>query len=407
MNNDTQHDLQQHDLADAEVNAPEVECIASFEDMGLHDKVLHGIYSYGFEKPSVIQQKALVPLTKGVDVIGQSQSGTGKTGAFIIGSLQTIVNLQESTKKTNCCRVVVLTPTRELATQVYSVAESMGQHVPIRVCKCIGGTDHRQNMEQLRRGADMVVGTPGRVFDMLSRKALVGADVHLLVIDEADEMLDVHGFRDNVYDILQQLPNARVALFSATMPPNVLELANQFMQTPVRIIVKTEELTLEGIRQYYIAVKEEDWKLDILRDIYNAISITSCVIFCNTRRKVDWLADQLTRDNFAVASTHGSLDSNERRKILSEFRDGNTRILITTDLLARGIDVQHVSVVINYDLPANLESYLHRIGRSGRFGRKGVAINFVRDEDITLLKDIERFYDTQIDEMPQDVASLI
>jgi translation initiation factor 4A len=262
-------------------------------------------------------------------------------------------------------------------------------------------------MEQLRRGCDMVVGTPGRIYDMLSRKNLNGGDIQLLVIDEADEMLDAHGFRDNVYDILQLLPNAKVVLISATMPPNVLDLANQFLKNPARIIVKTEELTLEGIRQYYIAVQQEEVKLDVLRDIYNAISITSCVIFCNTRRKVDWLSDMLLRENFAVASTHGSLDSNERRKILSDFRNGQTRILITTDLLARGIDVQHVSIVINYDLPANLESYLHRIGRSGRFGRKGVAINFVRDDDITHLKDIEKFYDTIIEEMPADISQLI
>jgi superfamily II DNA/RNA helicase len=179
------------------------------------------------------------------------------------------------------------------------------------------------------------------------------------------------------------------------------------MENPVKIIVKTEELTLEGIRQYYIDVDNEEWKYDVLKDIYSAISITSCVIFCNTRKKVDWLADQLQRDNFAVASTHGSLEGAERKKILQDFRAGRTRILITTDLLARGIDVQHVSIVINYDLPRNLENYLHRIGRSGRFGRKGVAINFVRKEDMDTLHAIEKFYDTIVDEMPQDVTSLI
>lgn len=392
--------------ADEGENKTEVVCYNNFDDMGLDDKVLHGIYAYGFETPSVIQQKTIVPLSKNIDLIGQSQSGTGKTGAFVIGALQTIVNLkQEGATK---CRVIILTPTRELATQVYNVSTAIGQHVPIKVSKCIGGTDHRSNIEELRRGCDLVVGTPGRVFDVLKRKALTGSDIALLILDEADEMLDVHGFRENVHDILQLLPSTtRVALFSATMPSGVLELANQFMTDPVRVIVKTEELTLEGIRQYYIAVQKEEWKLDVLRDIYNSISITSCVIFCNTRRKVDWLADMLQRDNFAVASTHGSLDSQERRRILEDFRSGTTRILITTDLLARGIDVQHVSIVINFDLPANLESYLHRIGRSGRFGRKGLAINFVRDEDVALLKDIEKFYETQIDEMPHDISGLI
>lgn len=380
-----------------------VECVQSFEDMGLDDEVLHGVYSYGFTKPSVIQQKAIVPLTKDINLIGQSQSGTGKTGAFSVGALQTVMNQRKRNKKG--CGVLILTPTRELATQVFNVTTSIGQHMDLKAFKCIGGTDHRQNIGQLKRGCELVVGTPGRVYDMLTRKALYGADVELLVLDEADEMLD--GFRDNVYDILQLLPNAKVALFSATMPTQVLDLANQFVPDALKIIVKTEELTLEGIRQYYVAMENDDWKYDVLRDIYNAISITSCVIFCNTRRKVDWLADQLQRQNFTVASTHGSLDSEERRKILDDFRNGVTRILITTDLLSRGIDVQHVSIVINYDLPSNLESYLHRIGRSGRFGRKGVAINFVGPDDAQHLRDIEKFYNTHIEEMPSDLSSLV
>lgn len=386
----------------------DIQTFTSFDDMNLSDEVLHGIYAYGFEKPSVIQQKAIAPLIKNNDLIGQSQSGTGKTGAFVIGSLQTIVNLKQQSPK-SICRVIILTPTRELATQVYKVASDIGQYIDgFRISKSVGGEDHRRNVEELRRGVDMVVGTPGRVYDMLSRRALPTNDIDMLVLDEADEMLDVHGFRDNIHDILQMLPSStRVGLFSATMPEGVLELTTKFMNDPIKIIVKQEELTLEGIRQYYIAVKQEEWKVEVLRDIYNEISITSCVIFCNTRRKVDWLQDQLSRDNFAVASSHGSLDSEERRKILEEFREGNTRILITTDLLARGIDVQHVSIVINYDLPSNLENYLHRIGRSGRFGRKGLAINFVRDEDVNTLRDIEKFYETQIEEMPQDISNLI
>jgi translation initiation factor 4A len=391
-------------IEDETTNGGVIECVQSFDDMGLDDEVLHGVYSYGFNKPSVIQQKAIVPLTKDINLIGQSQSGTGKTGAFVVGALQTVMNLRKRGNKRGC-GVLIITPTRELATQVYNVATDIGQHMDLKSCKCIGGSDHRQNIEQLRRGCELIVGTPGRVYDMLTRKALYGSDVELLVLDEADEMLE--GFRDNVYDILQLLPNAKVALFSATMPTQVLDLANQFIPDALKIIVKTEELTLEGIRQYYVALDNEDWKYDVLRDIYNAISITSCVIFCNTRRKVDWLADQLQRQNFTVASTHGSLDGDERRKILEDFRNGVTRILITTDLLSRGIDVQHVSIVINYDLPSNLESYLHRIGRSGRFGRKGVAINFVGPDDAQHLRDIERFYNTHIEEMPSDLSSLV
>jgi len=388
----------------------QVEAIATFDEMGLCDELLHGIYGYGFEKPSVIQQKAIVPMTRNTDMIGQSQSGTGKTGAFVIGSLQTIANRREAEagKGRRKCRIVILTPTRELANQVHSVACDIGCHLDLKIVKCVGGTDPRQNQDELKRGCDMVVGTPGRVYDMLCRRALDGYEVALFVLDEADEMLDVDGFRDNVHDILQKMhPSTKVALFSATMPPGVLELSQQFMTDPVRIIVKTEELTLEGIRQYYIAVGREEDKFFVLADIYNSISITSCVIFCNTRRKVDWLAEEMARNNYAVASTHGSLDPAERKRILNDFRSGNCRILITTDLLARGIDVQHVSIVINYDLPTNLENYLHRIGRSGRFGRKGLAINFVRDEDARLLHEIEEFYETKIDEMPANLESLV
>ena len=388
-------------------NKGHIEVFKSFDDMGISEKLLHGIYTYGFDKPSVIQQKAIVPLIRGADLIGQSQSGTGKTGAFVIGALQLIAGLRESSGVRRC-RGVIITPTRELANQVFTFAEKIGQYLEMKIVKCVGGTDHRQNGEELRRGCDLAIGTPGRIFDMMSRKILRGEDIELLVLDEADEMLNEHGFRDCVHDIFQHLPiTAKVALFSATMPPPVLEITEKFMRNPVRIIVKNEELTLEGIRQYYIMVEQEDWKFDILKDIYNTISITSCVIFCNTRRRVDWLAQQMEKNNYAVASTHGSLDPSERRRVLEAFRNGNTRVLITTDLLARGIDVQHVSIVINYDLPNNLENYLHRIGRSGRFGRKGLAINFVRNEDVPLLHEIEKFYETHIEEMPKDIGGLV
>lgn len=387
-------------------STPGVPCFTSFDDMSLDSELLHGVYSHGFDKPSSIQQKAIVPLTLETDVIGQSQSGTGKTGAFVIGAIQALLNFRKKFKN-NRCRVVILTPTRELADQVFKVAVSVSQYLVVKVVKCVGGTDHRQNIEELRRGCDLIVGTPGRVYDMLNRDALVGSDVELLVLDEADEMLDALGFRDNVYDILEKLPHSKVALFSATLPPNIMGLAEQFMKDPTKIIVKTEALTLEGIRQYYIAMENESWKLAVLEDIYNTISITSCVIFCNTRRRADILTKNLQDRNYTVACTHGSLESEERKKILEDFRNGTVRILISTDLLARGIDVQHVSVVINYDLPINLECYLHRIGRSGRFGRKGVAINFVCQTEAQRLKDIERFYDTAIEEMPSDISSLI
>jgi len=382
-----------------------LETYHSFDDMNLQIEVLHGIYSYGFEKPSVIQQKAIVPLAIKNDLIGQSQSGTGKTGAFVIGALERIARKKAENGKNV---IIIITPTRELATQVYNVASQMGNYLQIKIIKCIGGTDQKQNADELTQGGDLLIGTPGRIYDMLSRKKIKNENIDLIILDEADEMLNEHGFQDCVHDIFQFLPiHANIALFSATMPRPVLELTEKFMHNPKRIIVKAEELTLEGIKQYYINVEKEQWKLEVLQDLYSNISITSSVIFCNTRKKVDWLSREMEKSNYTVTSTHGSLDTEERKRVLDQFRNGNSRVLITTDLLARGIDVQHVSIVINYDLPTNLETYLHRIGRSGRFGRKGLAINFVRMEDFQLLSDIEKFYETHIEEMPKNIADII
>jgi translation initiation factor 4A len=395
-----------------ETNSPdgeskEPEGIQSFDYMDLSDKLLRGIYAYGFEKPSPIQQKSIVSVAKGVDVIGQAQSGTGKTGAFSIGMLQRLCNIKKDDEK-RVCKAVIISPTRDLSEQILSVIEGISNYMDLKCVKCIGGTNWRDNVRDLKNGCDVVVGTPGRVYDMLQRKALPGYNVEIFVLDEADEMLDVRGFQDKVYDILQLINSeTQICLFSATMPKPVLELTEKFMRNPTRILVKNELLTLEGIRQFYVAVQQEDWKLDTICDLYKTISITSCVIFCNTRRKVEWVTKEMTRRDYAVEATHGSLPPLERTEILKRFRKGDCRVLVTTDLLARGIDVQHVSIVINYDLPTNLENYLHRIGRSGRYGRKGLAINFVRNEDIQLLKDIERYYDTQIEELPRDIDSLL
>merc|ERR1712093_197906 len=253
----------------------------------------------------------------------------------------------------------------------------------------------------------MVVGTPGRVFDMVGKRHLKADDLRIFVLDEADEMLS-RGFKDQIYDIFKCLPpNVQVCLFSATMPPEILDLTGKFMRDPIRILVKRDELTLEGIRQFYIAVEKEEWKLDTLCDLYETLTITQAIIYANTRRKVDWLTDKMRERDFTVSAMHGDMDMKEREIIMKEFRSGSSRVLITTDLLARGIDVQQVSLVINYDLPTNLENYIHRIGRSSRFGRKGVSINFLTQDDVRTLRAIEQFYNTQVDEMPMDVADLI
>lgn len=377
------------------------EVVDNFDNMGLREDLLRGIYAYGFEKPSAIQQRAILPIVKAKDLIAQAQSGTGKTATFTIGILQKIdFSLNE-------CQALILAPTRELAQQIHKVVVALGDYLGAKCHPCIGGTRVRDDIAKLQSGVHVVVGTPGRVFDMLCRDVLRPDHIKLFVLDEADEMLS-RGFKDQIYEIFTKLPpNVQVGLFSATMPPEALEITRKFMNAPVRILVKRDELTLEGIKQFYINVEREEWKLDTLCDLYDTLNITQAVIFCNTRRKVDWLTDKMRAREFTVSSTHGDVQQKERDVILNEFRTGSSRVLITTDLLARGIDVQQVSLVINYDLPRNLENYIHRIGRSGRFGRKGVAINFVTSEDVRLLRELENFYNTQIDEMPAHVADLI
>jgi translation initiation factor 4A len=242
---------------------------------------------------------------------------------------------------------------------------------------------------------------------MINRRALKIDQIKMFILDEADEMLS-RGFKDQIYDVFRCLnPNIQVVLLSATMPADVLEVTKRFMRDPIRILVKKEELTLEGIKQFYVMVEKEEWKLDTLCDLYETLAITQAVIFCNTRRKVDWLTERMHERDFTVSCMHGDMDQKERDIVMREFRTGSSRVLITTDLLARGIDVQQVSLVINYDLPTNRENYIHRIGRGGRFGRKGVAINFVTEDDKRTLKDIEQFYNTQVEEMPMNVADLI
>uniref|UniRef100_A0A7S0ZUT7 RNA helicase n=1 Tax=Noctiluca scintillans TaxID=2966 RepID=A0A7S0ZUT7_NOCSC len=381
--------------------ADEYPVVDSFDDLDLQEGLLRGIYSYGFEKPSAIQQRGIRPVLDGRDTIGQAQSGTGKTATFVIGSLQRI------DYSLSACQALILAPTRELAQQIHKVVLALGDYLNVRCHACIGGTSVRDDIDKLRDGQHVVVGTPGRVFDMLSKRHLRIDDLLTFVCDEADEMLS-RGFKDQIYDIFKTLPpNVQVCLFSATMAPEILELTTKFMRDAVRILVKKDELTLEGIRQFYVAIEKEEWKLDTLCDLYETLTITQAIIYCNTRRKVDFLADQMSKRDFTVSTMHAELDQKERDLIMREFRSGSSRVLISTDLLARGIDVQQVSLVINFDLPQNMENYLHRIGRSGRFGRKGVAINFVTNNDVRAMKDIERYYHTQIEEMPMDIADLI
>jgi len=300
----------------------------------------------------------------------------------------------------NSVQVLILSPTRELAKQTEKVVLTIGNFMNIKAHGCIGGKSIANDIRKLDAGVHIVSGTPGRVFDMIKRKTLGTRQVKMLVLDEADEMLS-KGFKEQIYDIYRYLaPETQVILVSATLPHEVLEITNKFMTNPIRVLVKRDELTLEEIKQFFVAVEREEWKFDTLCDLYDSLTITQAIIFCNTRKKVEWLAEKMLKNNFTVSSMHGDMEQKERDVILSDFRAGNSRVLITTDLWARGLDVQQLSLVINYDLPNNRENYIHRIGRSGRFGRKGVAINFVRNDDIRILRDIEQYYSTQIDEMP-------
>ncbi|ELW68229.1 Eukaryotic initiation factor 4A-III [Tupaia chinensis] len=400
----------------------------------------------GFEKPSAIQQRAIKQIIKGRDVIAQSQSGTGKTATFSISVLQCLdiqgllalgdymnvqchaciggTNVGEDIRKLDYGQHVVAgTPGRVFAWHGddLRVGEAelswlgpcmicvliqgllaLGDYMNVQCHACIGGTNVGEDIRKLDYGQHVVAGTPGRVFDMIRRRSLRTRAIKMLVLDEADEMLN-KGFKEQIYDVYRYLPPAtQVVLISATLPHEILEMTNKFMTDPIRILVKRDELTLEGIKQFFVAVEREEWKFDTLCDLYDTLTITQAVIFCNTKRKVDWLTEKMREANFTVSSMHGDMPQKERESIMKEFRSGASRVLISTDVWARGLDVPQVSLIINYDLPNNRELYIHRIGRSGRYGRKGVAINFVKNDDIRILRDIEQYYSTQIDEMPMN-----
>mmetsp|Transcript_2906 Transcript_2906/g.10283 ORF Transcript_2906/g.10283 Transcript_2906/m.10283 type:complete len:397 (+) Transcript_2906:354-1544(+) len=373
----------------------------SFEAMGLREELLRGMYAYGFENPSAIQRRAIFPILSGRDVVAQAQSGTGKTSMIAIVACQL---LDLSNREV---QVIILSPTRELAVQTQKVSLAVGEHLRVRAYACVGGTSVMDDVHALNNGAHIVSGTPGRIYDLIKRGSLRAREVKTLVLDEADEMLS-KGFKEQVYDVYRYLHSeTQVVLLSATILQGVLDVVHAFMSDPVQVLIKRDELTLEGINQYFIAVEREEWKFDTLCDIYDSLTISQAVIFCNTRQKVDWLSIKMRENAFTVSAMHGDMPQRERNSIMTEFRCGATRVLITTDVWARGLDVQQITLVVNYDLPVSRETYLHRIGRSGRYGRKGVAINLARTEDIRVIRDIEQFYSTEIVEMPRDIADIV
>jgi translation initiation factor 4A len=373
----------------------------SFDTLNLKDDLLRGIYSYGFENPSKIQSKAVPLVLNGKDLIAQAQSGTGKTGAFLIGALE---KLDISLKAT---QILILAPTHELVHQIYEVALELSKYLDITITEVVGGTNVGDCKRELDKCPQIIIGSPGRVLDMIQKNFLFTDKISTVVFDEADETLS-YGFKLTIYSIIKTIPQTtQICLFSATIPPELLELSENFMRTPQKILVDKEELTLEGITQFYINIRVNDWKYDVLKDLYDTINIAQCIIYINSKNKLMEIYDKLMNDNFPVSHIHGELTSEERKNVMRDFRSGHTRILLSTDLLSRGIDVQQLSLVINFDLPKSKETYIHRIGRSGRYGRKGVAINLVTDRDMNYMKEIEEFYDTEIVEMPQNLEDYL
>ena len=377
--------------------------INTWDDLDINPLLLRGIYAYGFEVPSVIQQQAIKPLISGRDVVVQAQSGTGKTATFTIGSLANVDVTDNNTQ------VLVLSPTKELTIQTAKVFTGLGGMMDgLRIQTLYGGSAVEEGSAfSNKKTPHVICGCPGRVFDMMRRGRISSKKIKLVILDEADEMLS-SGFKEQVYNIFQYFSNTiQVALVSATLPDSINAIIEKIMRNPIRISVKREALTLEGIAQYYIAVDDDRQKYATLKDLYSLISISSSIIYCNSVKRVQDLYEAMKEDEFSVCRIHSGMDKEERAKAFEDFRQGHTRVLISSNVTARGIDIQQVSVVVNFDVPKCVNTYLHRIGRSGRWGRKGIGINMITRRDVAKLKEIEQHYATQITEMPSNVDFLI
>jgi len=376
--------------------------IQSWDDLEINNKLLRGIFAYGFEKPSPIQQVAIKPIIIGKDIVVQAQSGTGKTATFTIGALSN-VNLSD-----NYTQVLVLSPTKELTIQTAKVFENLGSMMEgLRVKGVYGGSviDEFSGFSN-KNVPHVICGCPGRVFDMFRRDKINSKKIKIVILDEADEMLS-SGFKDQVYNIFKYFNNdIQVVLVSATLPENIISIVDKIMCDPVKICIKRQMLTLEGIRQYYVAMNDDQQKYLTLKDLFSYLSIAQCIIYCNSIKRVQDLYEAMKDDEFPVCRIHGNMEKGEREISFNDFKVGKSRVLISSNVTARGIDVQQVSIVINFDLPKCVHTYIHRIGRSGRWGRKGIGINFITKYDIEKMRDIEKHYSTQIDELPSDIGFL-
>lgn len=375
--------------------------VNTFDELNIDERLLRGIYSMGFEYPSAIQRKAIPNMLEHDDLIAQAQSGTGKTATFLISAINKI---DLDIKKP---QVIVICPNRELAHQIYFNFNGLNSFYKASGALIIGGTLVEDNFKDLDNGAQFIVGTPGRIYDMMKRYVLKTEDLKCFILDEADEMLS-KGFKDQLYEIFQFIPKeCQICIFSATMPQSALEITEKFMRNPRKILVKADEITLEGIMQFYLGVQHENWKLATLYDLYERLSLKQTIIFTNSKRKADWLKEKLEEEKFTVSCIHAGLSQIQRDKTMKDFRIGSTRILISTDIISRGIDIQQVEIVINFDVPRHIETYIHRIGRSGRFGRKGYAINFVTEKEFIQLDRIQKYYSTNIEALPDNIKDII
>jgi translation initiation factor 4A len=377
--------------------------ISSWDNLDISEPILRSIHAYGFETPSPIQTRAIMPIIKGLDIIGQAQSGTGKTATFVIGALARTVLTEKSTQ------IMMLAPTRELASQIYKVVNGLSRLMDgLKIQLIVGGNPIEDDINALRKSTPhIVVGCPGRLQDMLRRSHISSSSIKLVVIDEADEMFS-SGFKDQIYNIFQYLKkDVQIALFSATLPEDMFQITEKFMRNPVKIKMKTESLTLEGISQYFVALEDDKQKYDTLKDLFSAVTVSQCIIYCNSVRRVAELFEAMVDDGFPVCCIHSDMDSDARKTTFDKFTIGEYRVMISSNVTARGIDVQQVSTVINFDLPKDNHTYLHRIGRGGRWGRKGVGISFITKRDIPKIKDIESYYQCEISELPGDLSKLM
>ena len=372
--------------------------IVNWDDFDIKTDLLRGIYAVGFEKPSPIQRLAIQPMIRGNDIIGQAQSGTGKTGAFSIGTLQ-LIDVSKSR-----IQAILMAPTHELAKQSATVISNLGSMMKGLVIQTlVGGTPIQEDADKLKKmPPHVIVGTPGRIYDMIKRNVLNMQHIRVFVLDEADDMLS-SGFKEQIYNIFQYLPeNIQIALFSATMPEDILELTKKFMRNPTKITMKSEELNLECIQQFYVALSSDHEKYDALKRLFEYFTVSQCIIYVNSVKRVVDLYNAMTEEGFSVCCIHSSMSKLERDAAFINFKNGASRVLISSNITARGIDIQQVSIVINFDVPKCVHTYLHRIGRSGRWGRKGTAINFITRHDIQYMKNIENHYKSTIVELPMD-----